>query len=414
MLIPGFPIPGLANVVAGASSNQVIEVVPFNAPVATGLQTITASRFGGVTPKAAMVFLSQATASEVVANPYTYSHGFTDGVDQGAMSHTRVGTGTQDGVGAASVALLITDAETIIVQAQFDSFGPDEIVLDWTTVDGAAHGGYVVLFGGDALTAKVNEVENIATTPGSTVAVGFEPDLVFGIMMNPTTSGLLPGVRTDDARGAFGWVVNQGAGGQSALVHQDDRVSYSRSALITGSVGAYYNDAEFTSYAITAGSFTASGFSLTVATTSGLAMYTLSLSWGGAVNVVEKTKTLETSTGSAGITGVGFEPGFILGMALNNTSLNDGGTLPKNWAVWASDGVQDATVNYEITAASTSTSAYASHFSSSARMMRDNADSILYKSTVTSFDADGFTLDVTTAAASAYVETYLAFDLSPA
>ena len=157
-----------------------IRTVDFEVPAATGTQFITASDLEGVLPKAALICLSGVSAEDTNTADIRVGIGAADTSAQWAFA-----TIAKDGVTTINTkrfaqsdacALLCSDT-AITHKAAFVNFVPNGIEINWSMV--AAGAGFVILFTGQSLSAKVGTIIEPERDPGDDIDVGFGPDLVY-------------------------------------------------------------------------------------------------------------------------------------------------------------------------------------------------------------------------------------------
>lgn len=158
-----------------------IRDVAFTLPNATGNFTITDTGGPGLTPKAAMIVLSGASALDTITSHARLSVGITDGTNHRATAWmaeddvlASVGDTGKRLANDKVLNLTGTAAEGLQVGATFVSFAANAITIN---VDAASVlRGFVRLFYGADLLANVTSIVGAASTDTSTTAPGFTPD----------------------------------------------------------------------------------------------------------------------------------------------------------------------------------------------------------------------------------------------
>lgn len=160
-----------------------IRDVAFTLPNAIGNFTITDTGGPGLTPKAALLVLSGATALDTITAHARMSVGMTDGTNHRAMAwmaeDSVLATNADTGKRLANDKVLNitgTAAEGLQVGATFVSFAANAITIN---VDAASTlRGFVRFFSGSDLQVNVTSLVGSATsnTAVSTTAPGFMPD----------------------------------------------------------------------------------------------------------------------------------------------------------------------------------------------------------------------------------------------
>jgi hypothetical protein len=156
---------------------------------ATGDQTITTSKLGGLTPKAAIFICSGGVTDGVAAAHMRMSFGVSDGSNHivGAVrGEDAVGTSNESRWGATDevVQMLNTTADTIDGEANFKNWTENGVVVTWGAALTSAHLLTVVFFAGGDLSAAVGEMSILqpSGTETSETGLSFEPDqlVIFG------------------------------------------------------------------------------------------------------------------------------------------------------------------------------------------------------------------------------------------
>lgn len=357
----------------------------------TGNQTFTLTDLNGVTPKAAIFVVSTATTTETYSTSSSIlGTGITDGTTSFAGYGDIKGTNRHQ---STSYVILGTVGASEFA-ASFVSFQANSITVNITTAPSSAYKVMVILFAGNSLSAKVNYVSGISTG-GTAVSVGFEPEIVFGM-----TDCRIVGLDTAYGTFSLGIAHNGVSVSQHGFVQTNYGGFYTK---YTSNVLAQLNGTTF-DYTISLGTFSASGF---IATASAAAAASddygfLSLSWGGTASISVGTVDSPTATGNDSITGIGFQPTNVMYL-LNNSVTPGTATAGSRSGIAYFDATNGAS---SVSQATQSASVFSE---SNIYTLQSTVPPTLYCSaSFVSMDADGWTLNYSTAPASSYIWPYLA------
>lgn len=372
----------------------------FTVPAATGNQSTTGV---GFQPKAILFFGNRRSSDAATQNgaanadmPHfigmatsSSSRGVVDCQDDYSSVASAAPTGTQ-------CIRLRNAAGTVQYAADFVSMDADGFTVNWATANATAYVINYMAFGGTDLTNVAVKSFSSATSTGNqaTTGVGFQPDALV-LVGSETVYGVgcvaLGFVSGTSARGGLG---NAYDGGLSQ--YQRTVKAY---AVPRGSSTTVGLEADLTS-------FDSDGFTLNWGTVqaAGRTIYALCFKGG---QFKSYSFTQKTSTGSQGYTGVGFQPTGVL----------MGGTLRA-----AGTTVTTARLALYVGAGSGSSARGAINYLNGgtgvAELIRtkiytarqDNATPTLNAAAdLTSLDADGFTLNYSTADATAREVLAMAF-----
>jgi hypothetical protein len=270
-----------------------------------GTQDITTTDLGGLTPVAAMVFISGATSLDTAADHARIGIGFTDGTNELAFSvNSEHGVATTDTHRRAEtdeiVSIMDTGDFTIDGEANFNSFITNGIRITWGDYPASAYYMTWVFFAGTDVSAHCNTFAPNATED-ATVDVtdpGFEPDAVLFAWIDRA----IPTLQTE-AIVSFGAAVNDGADTQAS------KSWFSQNNQGTSSVrGILYDHYAFnisTSRAGEIGTFDANGFTCTTrlgAISSSQEVGYLALAFNSVITAGLDILTTPTSTGNQAFT----------------------------------------------------------------------------------------------------------------
>lgn len=289
-------------------------------PVGTGTQAITGV---GFTPKVIIFWCPGARTAD--GNAASATFGFGAGVS--STSRFAVMSASLDAVTTsdanryhtnAHCILGINTAGTVVLEADLDSMDGDGFTLDWTVVFNGALINYLAL-GGTALTAAIKEVQSPTSTGAvAYTGVGFAPTaLVLASIGSATappstaTTGILGlGFASGlSAQGAAS-VASADNSGTSITQHgqQTDKglhviSSIADTVLLSADIDAFGSD----------------GFTLDWTTVQASARYVWVICLAGAaVKVGEISQA--TGTGDQATSGVGFSPNALLLMSANDAT----------------------------------------------------------------------------------------------
>jgi hypothetical protein len=300
------------------------------------------------------------------------------------------------------------------VRASLSSFDGDGFTLNYTAIAGVAPARYCVYLaiGGSDVDAKVGVFDNpISATPftQAITGVGFTPScILFAPCIDTGTSSNL-----DDGtqEPAMGWT--DGTRNGFSAVHSGDGQAFaitSRVQKTTGCIGLL--TASTLAWEAELDSFDADGFTVnwtTRTSASAAGIYYLALA---GVNAYAGTISQPTTTGTQGITGVGFQPSAVLFQSVCATA-NGSVQTHNRHVLGASDGAAHlaAWQGDQDSADPTITARYftnAKCIAMATEAATGSSSTLNAAADVDSLDPDGFTLDWTTADATARQVLFLA------
>lgn len=285
--------------------------------------TTTNASFGvtgvGFKPKALLLYATDQTATGTGSNIARYMGMATSTTNRVGISETQ-SSGSNTGCRAhddTKCYLVVNPSATTLASADLVSFDTDGFTLNFGTVDAVARiVGYIALGGADLTNAFIKEFKPAASnTDQSFTGVGFKPDAMILISSQNGTAPPNSETASCDWNTGFGdTALTQEATMFNSLTATE---SSQRAKIIDKSSSS----GSFTCTA-TLKSFDADGFTLNFTVTSSVKyQYALCLK-GGQYKV--GTFNQPGSTGNQAITGVGFQPvGLILTSfnAVTNASL---------------------------------------------------------------------------------------------
>lgn len=372
----------------------------------TGNQTITTNDLGGLTPVAALLIVSFATADGVAADHAMLSVGAVTGASNrwtAYMSdeHAAATSDSYNGSVATKCIRIISPLDgTVDGEADFSAWVSEGITINWTDAPAAAYLLTVIFFAGTDVTAHANSVAlgNTVDVAVDITAPGFRPVLVITALVSQL------------AELSLGFVQENGAG----TVTQRAVTSVARDGQATmQNLTAYRNDAGIIEIGVGGAliwygefnTFDSQGFSVTPRT-AGAASRTLNylaLSFGGAVSTWVGTHTTPTSTNAAyADTGPNFKPQFVLLMpSLNEvqaTVATDSRAF--SWGLSALDADEQyaTSISSEDAAADGNTQSLSDNVAVS---LPNHAGALDIEATLVSFDTTGWTLNYSNITATA-------------
>ncbi len=305
---------------------------------------------------------------------------------------------------------LTAGTNTTNVDATLTSFDASGFTLNFNTLTTTSPiYNYLALGGADITNTKSGSFSANASTGSQAVTgIGFQPDIVFLFATIITAAGQANntnqycfGVMTNSNQWVFG-----GKAQNAQATMNTSRLFYNTKvvALQATASNSIFFDAQYVS-------LDSDGFTINITTTDGTQMLIGYLAIKGGQWKVG-TDTQKTSTGTKATTGVGFTPvGIIFGSAIDTqtagTADNDrmmfGVTTGTSQNTCQFYGDSDATAN-AVSSTIVSSSKCLIMATEAGASPTTQADAVL-----SSFDSDGFTLDWTTADATARVFGYVAF-----
>lgn len=363
---------------------------------------VTISGFGDV--QAVIGFVSIAGTNNTATADASLTAGFLDRqTTPNQVNTTMLSTDAnatadaQKGYNETSFIRCITTTGATACQLSFNSWITDGVRFNIDTNPSAARYLTCYFVGGTDAANSFADAFNPSnlTTVQDITAPGFEPDLVFFFSGNTNSSAVT------DAQMSLGVCHNDGAATQGCISFFDDN-----GADVTVVDTQLRNDraiAQVSSgtedYNTTISAFDSSGFSLqNSANASSDRFLYLALKFNNSPDISIDFIDGPTATGNYSSTAPAFQPDFMMLLMSDNTSANtvqgaDG------LAIYATDGTNGYTNVYHSTDA-VDTSVCKSLVADSIHDLT-GSNSDLHVGTFTSFDTNGFTLNFTTAPATA-------------
>jgi hypothetical protein len=288
----------------GGGSNAAATVFGLAGTTNGQLVQYTTTALGGLTPKAAIVLVSNATTDGVHEDDSMLSIGFTDGTTDACFATFKENLAAiEQRRSYAGLAVEIsgnTDLDGVGVFSQWVTNG---IEIEWTTGCNAARIVMVILFAGDDLQAHVT-TDQLDTTTQS-VVTGFQPDVVFTAM----NGGPVPGNGIFTALN-FGCCLKTGVSSYTEWMNATggDLDSNDGASRIESSVGADFDNASV-NYSVNLDNFTASGFDHTADSAPGTdGAGFLAISYGG-----QASYDMDILVYNNSVVGLSVEPAYVIG-----------------------------------------------------------------------------------------------------
>lgn len=352
--------------------------IRFVADTNGGKQEVSISRFAN--PKAAVFYTTEATADGVASGIRSSAWGLTDGTYQAvsASSDNRQETSTTS-------VIKVLDGATKLAEGVLKNFTNNGFVIDWVVTPAAAYIVEVQIYGGQDLQAHAGSASAL---PTSISGLPFQPELLY------STAVAIAG-SFSEPKMSLGIVYDDGVSVENRCLAEDGNNVTIRDdghLFIENDVG------QVTSFTSDGWNQTDTGF-----TSSGSLneFGYLALNLGGAAaNLM--TVDSPTSTGLQSITGAGHKPESAMILASQLTSLNTTGNRSNFVSLFdVYQEVSNGVYNDDSLA------------DSKAVHVVDNSGTTLHEATFDSFDADGFTLNFSTADAVARKWVVLTFEEQP-
>lgn len=388
----------------------------------TGTDVITGV---GFQPKIILFFsTADFAADDTFAADYNFRFGVatdTTAANQAAMaSYSQDATGgvsNSDRLWYSSGPLLREVGSSATVQGAVSAIGSDGFTVNWTLADGSTHRIYYICIGGTDIT---NVKSGTLTTPTATGSVaytqpGFKPDflLLWG-NESTTASPAIPGATIGLGYATSSTSQVSQSTASSSSVSTRDTARYQRSDNVICFV-------ELDSDSVNAGAF---GGGLTSMDTNGFTCnWTTSATAGRSKsfgylavkggNWKVGSGTSKTSTGTQAYTGVGFQPSGVIFSSVcnssstainanNRISFGGGSSSSDNRCVFAGDadgGTNSVTATIQKSAKCISVITEAATHTSS---------TVNAEASISTLDSNGFTLNWSTASATAFEFLYVA------
>lgn len=373
------------------------KVGTLSCPGSTGNQAITGV---GFQPKAVLFWGNKRTSAGTSSSQFQFYVGMATSSSSRACSAISNGAFRTDNLNTKCI-FLKNDASTTVLTADLTSMDADGFTLNWSVVSSGVQVNYLALGGSDLTNAAIKQLQAPASTGSQAyTGVGFRPDAVIAVSVGDTATpdnGSL-------SRARFGMGAASGSSAQWATSSEWEGGSangYQRTNQVIAVIG---NGAKVVEANLT--SFDSDGFTLNWGTTTnGVYCWFLCLKGGQfkAGSISQKT-----STGNQAYTGVGFQPvaelfasrDLVASTTIDNneeqtmigaaSSTSARAAIISNWGGLSTDQNTLTTTK-------------------AIRLQTGSTPTVQAEADLVSHDSDGFTLNWTTADATAREIVYLAF-----
>lgn len=382
---------------------------------AAGAQAITGL---GFQPKAIIFYWTKQTATGSSASR---SAGYGFAAAGAPITMAAVSMQGLDNVATTDANNYHSDAAAIVLQntasggavnnlGTITAFGADGFTVSWSAAGQADRISYIALGGTDITNAKVGTTSMFALTGNSSVTgVGFQPDTAFllasgnGNVLNTITASSRTG-------GTFAFM-----SGTSGTTQGSVSVGNRDARTATGYIGSVWSNTDYTTLRATAldvvatlGSWDADGFTMNATAAPNAAH---NVSWlalkGGKFRLGSLAQP--AATGNQSITGVGFQPLAVMFASANLSGTSGTLNTTAGTAGKQSIGAAAATQSGTWTgSAGTINSGENMYSSSTAAITHVTSATVNAQASLSTLDADGFTLNWTTADATARNVLYIA------
>lgn len=386
----------------------------------TGTDVITGV---GFTPKIILFFwTADFNTDDTFAADYNFRFGAavdTTSTNQGSMASFsldgQAGVSAADRAWYGSGALVREVGASPTATASVSAIGSDGFTINWSAVDGSSHRIHYICIGGTDITNVKSGILSAPTATGnqSYTGPGFKPDflMLWGNEINsngPTGATFGMGFATS----ATSQVSLSGATKDNTSPHVSKR--YQRSDNVICLV-------ELDAFTPTAGGL---GGSLVSMDTTGF-----TINWSNVVTAAQSTKvgylavkgggwkvgseTSKTSTGTKATTGVGFQPnGLIIASVCNTNSTAISANNRICFGGGSSSSDNRCVFTGETDAAGTTTTASIQKASKCVSVIVEagthTSSTVSAEAAISTLDSNGFTLNWSTASASAFEFLYVA------
>lgn len=382
----------------------------FAAKSTTGSQAITGV---GFQPKVILFWVCKsATSASNVVDFHVSCGAATSSTNEGVVSGSSddaVGTSNAFRRTSTSAVIQIIGASSDVRDgvADMTSLDSDGFTLNWSDAAGGSPiVNYLALGGADLTDVDVSKIDSKATTGNQAYThLSFQPDCIMMMGIGQNTTIATHGSSTF----GFGAAISATERFSMAVASSDNKATTETSRAlkagecidITTGAGASWIRADMVS-------MDATGFTLNwdVVTT---ARYFICVSLKGGQYAIG-TETQKTSTGTKATTGVGFQPTGLLFAsvaAVNSASI----VAHSHFMLGAGSGATERcySASADKDAVGTTEADSRVHSAKCMGMMTAGTPTLDAEADLDSIDADGFTLDWTTADATAREFKYIAF-----
>jgi len=371
----------------------VFQLLAIDSPTSTGSQTYSHSL--GVVPKAVIAFTQSSANHNNIGDAARLAVGVSDGDAQYSVS-----LGTVQGSNPTSCFRVVSNSlihnvaggGVTIIRANLTGWSATSLTLGWTTVQANARRVYLLLIGGEDVSAKALLVNSPTATGSQNITgVGFAPDVAIFL-------------HASDFGGTIGTPVQHGSVGigvAERFTSSQWAVSVlSRHNLSTSST---YR-AQRTDVCILGFQATSAGTQILRASTSAWGTDGITLNWASVDTAARPIPILflkgvgakavsfsaATASGNQSVTGLGFQPAALLLASFWNTATTSSVTHHRLSVGCATSADNEQSINTYDQNGVSPTSTYFYHATN--RILVKHASTVERTADLVSFDADGFTL----------------------
>jgi hypothetical protein len=377
----------------------VFAVGSFVKATATGAQTVTHTL--GQTPKA-LILWTVGKTNETLSAGFLQGFGASDGTETysvGTSSKDNVSTSATSRRMANKAITLIQGGEVLVAEADLTSRTASNFGLNWTTNDNQPIVIHYLAIGGPQVTAKLTMWTSPTATGNKAVTgIGFRPETVLHFYAGAAFTTAPP---SSTFNGIFGLGAMDKNGGQWAVQAADwDGNNPTLASRGQQTDAAIYMYADGSSAAVTKeASFVSmdnDGFTVNFKTANSNAGLICSLALAGVKGTAGSfNKVTGSAPASQPVATAGFRPGAVLfssyQMAAQAASVSETGC---SYGLGASDGTHQGSSAF-VSANNVSPTTADAIDKTSKAFIKMNTPPVDAEADLTSFDANGFTLNWT-------------------
>jgi len=366
----------------------------FNCNTGTGLQTITTTKLGGVTPKAVLFCI---VGSDVFDDDDTHAKmgwGAADGIREWAMAANMADGQSTTQTGTMSrtdkCLCITTDAGStpaVDGEAAFDAFVVNGVRIDWTDAVSDDYKVIAIFFAGADVNVRADSVLLLAEDVEQDISAGFKPKCIITAAPGAGATSL-----EDNCRLSIGAaVLDGGSFKQRSWVYQDyDDVGTTRvrGQTFNNRAGGRGDN----TYSFELADPDSDGFSLYARGGSPSSDYVhyLALDFTSQVELLQYLP--RTSIGTQVFTGVGFEPDAVIIGHATQTAENTDQEADMAHSFSAFDDTDEYSQSINSEDSSSTSDANSEPVARAIQSLNPAGTNYLYRALHTSMDADGFTL----------------------
>lgn len=364
----------------------------------------------GETPVCAIFQFGKTETINTSEDGMSFGNGFTDGINQACtavaskFNVVTSDTGIQSKSDKCIMRLDPADHTIILAEAQIVSMSANTVRVNFTTANATAHLVSCIMISGVEAAVGLESLPGTVDTTGSVTGLSFKPNFVLTTSQDSTIpSSAIQGPISFGMATYNGSTINQG------LVS-----SYSRTLVSTSSINGVNDDRYFCGnnkfngglkHAQEMASFNADGFTYTqriLAATASQNMAYLAIKVpNDTVNLI-KTSHPASTTGNNSVTGIGFEPQAIFNMSVwvstYNINQTDGDVSGQHLSFF---NATEAVTHHGVDQDNVGTTNNETGVHDDPVYLVADDGTLSKQATFVSMDADGYTLNYTTAVSEA-------------